>query len=346
MSALQWALLILSVAIVVAVVVISRRQRGASIRSDATQGSAEEAEPAREQLDIFAQPANASRSTPLFQAFEQAASDQQAEAPASLGLSAPRRLSAPAAVPQLRPVIAPMTAPEAGPTETPPHDDVPVIAPLGGGQFDEFGVGRARRRVAPSLDSPAPDEAAPVAPPPPERLPPWVRSAAATAPTAPARAQASNDAMPPPAVAKPVVAKKGPAQKIIALLLVEREGGVITGTKLHSVLAAQGLAYGNKQIYHRMIRDQPVFSVASLVKPGVLVPADAAQFSTPGLSAFLVLPGPMKPVSALHDLLATAQALARALNAEVYDSKKQPLSSELMRALQADVEAWARTAQA
>ena len=132
---------------------------------------------------------------------------------------------------------------------------------------------------------------------------------------------------------------------IVALLIVERNGGVITGNKLHSALAAQGLVFGAKQIYHRLARNESVFAVASLTKPGVLLPAEATQFSTPGLSAFMVLPGPVKPLNALHDMLATTQALARALNAEVYDSKKQPLTSETMRALQADVEAWARAAQ-
>lgn len=346
MSALQWALLILSVAIVVAVVVISRRDRGLATRSARVDESESADEPAREQLDIFAASSEAEsrslqrRTAPLFEAFEQSDTGSAA-ADIDLGV-----VSKPRKVPVEPPPAAPTSAPshEARPSRTVPLQEpeveespvngAPLIAPLGGVQFDEFGVGRPRRRSSPSLDLPESAESAPTPPaPPPERLPPWVRAPGSASPVPP---PASNDPVPAAVVMPP---------KIVSLLIVERGGGHISGNKLHTVLAAQGLVFGSKQIYHRMVRDQAVFSVASLTKPGVLVPGDAAQFSTPGLSVFMVLPGPVKPVTALHDLLATAQGLARALNAEVYDSKKQPLSSELMRALQADVEAWARAAQ-
>ena len=86
-----------------------------------------------------------------------------------------------------------------------------------------------------------------------------------------------------------------------------------------------------------------MFSVASLVKPGVLDPAEAADFSTPGLSVFMQLPGPGKPEAALSDLLDTARQLARALNAELYDTEqRQPLTPERERVLQAQVRDWAQ----
>jgi cell division protein ZipA len=84
-----------------------------------------------------------------------------------------------------------------------------------------------------------------------------------------------------------------------------------------------------------------VFSVASLLKPGVLDPA-ANGFSTPGLTLFMVLPGPVKASDAIRDMIGTAEKLARALNAEVFDSKRNPLTPSGARALQQEVEAWAR----
>jgi len=84
-----------------------------------------------------------------------------------------------------------------------------------------------------------------------------------------------------------------------------------------------------------------VFSVASLLKPGHLDPALADDFSTPGLTLFMVLPGPQKPAEAIRDMLTTAERLARALNAEVYDAKRKPLSPGAARNLQLEVEAWA-----
>ena len=86
-----------------------------------------------------------------------------------------------------------------------------------------------------------------------------------------------------------------------------------------------------------------MFSVASLVKPGTLDPAEAEGFATPGLSVFLQLPGPLRPVAAFQDMLDTARGLARALNAELYDSEQRaPLSPERERALHEQVEDWAR----
>jgi cell division protein ZipA len=137
------------------------------------------------------------------------------------------------------------------------------------------------------------------------------------------------------------------SEKIIALLIAEREGTHIFGEQLHAALQAQGLEFGDRQIYHRLDRSsggsgRTVFSVASLLKPGYLNPSEAKGFTTPGLTVFMVLPGPVHPVTAFQDMLTTTQALARALNANVYDGKRQPLTTDLAHTLQLEVETFAR----
>jgi cell division protein ZipA len=180
-------------------------------------------------------------------------------------------------------------------------------------QFDEFGVGKPRR-VSPSL-TPEGAEGAP----------------------APIRPQQPG-ARTPPSVGKAPV-----SEKIVSLLIAEREGTAILGPKIHDALEAQGLEYGARQIYHRLLNGEPVFSVASLLKPGHLDPGAAEEFSTPGLTLFMVLPGPQKPTDAIKDMLDTADRLAKALNAEVYDAKRKPLSPGAARNLQLEVETWALT---
>jgi cell division protein ZipA len=96
-------------------------------------------------------------------------------------------------------------------------------------------------------------------------------------------------------------------------------------------------------VYHRLVDGQPVFSVASLLKPGILDPAQSRGFATPGLAVFMVLPGPVPPLEAFQDMLRTAQSLAGALNAEVYDNRKKPLTSAAILVLRSDVDAWAQT---
>ncbi|MGB0956789.1 MAG: cell division protein ZipA C-terminal FtsZ-binding domain-containing protein, partial [Panacagrimonas sp.] len=132
-----------------------------------------------------------------------------------------------------------------------------------------------------------------------------------------------------------------PDQKIVVLLIVEPSGKAIAGRKIHDALRDQGLEFGEREIYHRMSATDPVFSVAGLLKPGTLDPQQADQFSAPGLSVFMVLPGPVPPQTALRDMVETARRIAAKLEARVFNSDKQPLENEALSALGDDVKTWA-----
>jgi cell division protein ZipA len=193
------------------------------------------------------------------------------------------------------------------PSAGPPGSQLDIL--LREGQFDEFGVGRKRRRGGDPEAAPAPVEAA-------------------EAPVADAPAPAPKPVPPP--------------QKIVSLLVVQPDGTPIAGTRIHEALEEQGLVYGERQIYHRLNDSEAVFSVAGLLKPGTLDPAEAERFSAPGLSVFMVLPGPVSAEAALRDMVATAKGLATTLGAQVFDSRKKPLDRNALRALADDVEDWAR----
>ncbi|MGH8443218.1 MAG: cell division protein ZipA C-terminal FtsZ-binding domain-containing protein [Nevskiaceae bacterium] len=174
------------------------------------------------------------------------------------------------------------------------------------GSFDEFGVGKPRKAV--------PDEA-------PTRTAPTVT----------------------PVASAPAAAPSAAPTTVIGLYIAEHEGTNILGPKIHTALRDRGLRFGARKIYHRFDGEHAIFSVASLVKPGELDPGSAEGFATPGLSVFMQLPGPLRPVAAFQDMLDTARGLARALHAELYDSEQRaPLTPERERALHEQVEAWAR----
>ena len=160
------------------------------------------------------------------------------------------------------------------------------------------------------------------------------------------RKRTGVDATIPPGTMKaPTVdiAPRNPTGKLIAFYIAEHEGTNILGPKIHAALQARSLTFGVKKIYHRLDGDRPVFSVASLVKPGTLDPAEAAEFSTPGLSVFLQLPVATPAVAAFEDMLDTAKALARALNAELFDTEQRSLlTAERERELHTQVQDWAR----
>jgi cell division protein ZipA len=238
MGALQWALLILGVAAVVAVYIYSRRERKPELRVEPQGGEPKPQKPADRQMDIFSTTSTV-------------------------------------------------------------------------GQFDEFGVGKPRRVAAQSGAAAGSSEPLP----------------------------AADGDVPP--------AEQQIPEKIISLLIAEREGTHIYGAQIHAALQAQGLEYGARQIYHRLDKSagnggRPVFSVASLLKPGTLDPAQAKGFTTPGLTVFMVLPGPVPPVTAFQDMMVTTEQLALQLNAEVYDGKRRPFGTAAARALRAEVEAYAR----
>jgi cell division protein ZipA len=254
-----------------------------------------------------------------------------------------------------------------------------------GGEFDEFGVGRPRRRgEAPPAKVPQLNiDPGPIhrAPPPERKLPSYMNQPAATsAPVAPARRMAPTIApvappieraqippaapverpAPPPAPAvertAPSSTSAAPAavmtpaaprkveEKIVTLVVGRTGGAPMAGPKIHAALGACGLSFGPMQIYHRKQEGKRVFSVASLMKPGFLNPEDADGFGTMALSIFMVLPGPVEGTAAFDDMLQTAQKLADALEAQLFDDRKQPLSMQAAQKLRDGIKTWAASA--
>lgn len=339
MSTLQWALLVVSVVIVVALVVVSRREKASRMQwddeppsrwnrpdADAPRRAAEPAPtpaaprqeaPGRAQMEIFDRP----------QAYDE------------FGVGKARRRSA-----DEEAAYAAEQAQQAA-SVTPPEDDEPPITLELGEPPEELAPPPPppRDRPTPSFLR-APSQPAPQAPAepvaPPAELPPLnLGQPTRRAPTlgAPPEAAPPPPLAPPPAPAKPKI-----PDKIVTLMIVESSGAQIPGHKLHRALHALGLEYGFRQIYHRLSGEQPVFSVASLTKPGILDPDEAEAFSTLGLQVFMVLPGPVKAIVALQDMLDTAAALGRALNAEVITAQREILDNDQRRAILADVESWLR----
>lgn len=120
-------------------------------------------------------------------------------------------------------------------------------------------------------------------------------------------------------------------QLILALHVVCTNSSGFEGSRVLHALQANGLHYGQYRVFHRLNKNEPktsVFSVASLVEPGVLTPENLPQQQLPGLTLFLVLPGPQDGVAACADMLATARSLARQLGGAVQDEHRQLLTPE------------------
>lgn len=200
-----------------------------------------------------------------------------------------------------------------------------LLNPRAEASYDEYGVGRARKR----------GEASPVVREPPA---PSMATLLNPLPGQPRVAPRMSEVP----VASPAAAAAPVATKLIALIVAPTEETDILGPQLHAALNAQGLKFGEGEVYHRSIGGRIVYSVASLLKPGKLIPAEAESFSTKGLTVVMNLPGPVTPAVAFDDMLVTTRALASALKLEIFDASRERVNDEVGKKLRADVEDWAR----
>lgn len=118
-------------------------------------------------------------------------------------------------------------------------------------------------------------------------------------------------------------------QLMLVLHVVCRETGGFAGDRVLEALSAAGLRYGQYRVFHRLLNQDlgpPVFSVANMVEPGVLDPDQLPRMRLPGLTTFLLLPGPEDGVAACAHMLATARTLARVLDGEVLDESHHALN--------------------
>lgn len=129
-------------------------------------------------------------------------------------------------------------------------------------------------------------------------------------------------------------------QKIVTLRLIARDGAAFRGDELILSLRGIGLRHGKFGIFHRFDganEDRTVFSAASLVEPGSFDLANIKEQEIPGISLFLVLPGPLDGVAAFDSMVEAARALALGLNAELLDESGSTLSIQRERYIREEI---------
>jgi len=101
------------------------------------------------------------------------------------------------------------------------------------------------------------------------------------------------------------------------------------------------LEYGDFNIFHRFAdpaKKGPVmFSMASMVEPGIFTLKEMSTYSTPGLTLFCQLPGPKDGVALFSDMLFTAERLAALLQGELQDETHSVLSKQTIEHLRESV---------
>ena len=129
-------------------------------------------------------------------------------------------------------------------------------------------------------------------------------------------------------------------QKIVTLRLIARDGGAFKGDELVLSMRGIGLRHGKFGIFHRYDgndEERTVFSAASLVEPGSFDLANIKEQEMPGISLFLVLPGPIDSVEAFDMMMESARTLAQSLGGELLDESGSTLSIQRERYMREEV---------
>ncbi len=129
-------------------------------------------------------------------------------------------------------------------------------------------------------------------------------------------------------------------QKIVTVRIVAREKKAFAGDELILSMRGIGLRHGKFGIFHRYDGNdetKTVFSAASLVEPGSFDLQNIQGQQIPGISLFLVLPGPIDSVEAFDLMLAAARTLTQSLDGELLDESGSNLSIQRERYLREEI---------
>lgn len=129
-------------------------------------------------------------------------------------------------------------------------------------------------------------------------------------------------------------------QKIVTLRLVARNKDTFRGDELILNLRGIGMRSGKFGIYHRCDGNDEsriIFSAASLVEPGSFDLVNIKEQEIPGISLFIVLPGPIDGAEGFDMMIAAARTLAQSLDAELLDESGSTLSIQRERYMREDI---------
>ena len=132
----------------------------------------------------------------------------------------------------------------------------------------------------------------------------------------------------------------GAPQKIVTLRLIGHNKKPFKGDELILSMRGIGLRHGKFGIFHRYDgndESRTIFSAASLVEPGSFDLANIKDQQIPGISLFLVLPGPVESAEGFDLMMAAARALAQSLDGELLDESGSTLSIQRERYLREEI---------
>ncbi|KLD78203.1 cell division protein ZipA [Xanthomonas hyacinthi] len=146
---------------------------------------------------------------------------------------------------------------------------------------------------------------------------------------------------------------KRPSQdfdKIVSLYVAARAGQVLRGEDIVVAAEKTGLVFGHMSVFHRLVEGHPergpIFSMASIMKPGSFDMAHIREMETPAIAFFLTLPAPLTALDAWEKMLPTVQRMGELLDGVVLDDSRNALGRQRIAHIRDDLRAYDRQHQA
>lgn len=124
-------------------------------------------------------------------------------------------------------------------------------------------------------------------------------------------------------------------QEVLVLNVRASDENPIQGAALLPMLLTLGFKFGDQDIFHRHVNSNgkgPVlFSLANMLKPGIFDIDNLENFSTPGVSLFMMLPIEGDPHQVFNMMHNAARKIADEFSAQVLDGRRSALTKQSLQ---------------
>ena len=138
--------------------------------------------------------------------------------------------------------------------------------------------------------------------------------------------------------------------KIVSLFVAAKAGLMLRGEDIVVAAEKTGLTFGHMGVFHRLVEGHPergpIFSMASILKPGSFDMGNIRTMETPAIAFFLTLPAPLTALDAWEKMLPTVQRMAELLEGVVLDDSRNALGRQRIAHIRDELRAYDRQHQA